>query len=542
MNEAPTEATDPNPVLSENISYVRKTGQRYCICIVCDFFYPRLGGVELHQYQLAQELIARGHRVIIVTGVYGNRYERQGVRYLPSGLKVYYCVRASVHNQVTFPTLLTFLPQFRRICIKEKVDIVHGHQTTSTMAHECLLLAAAMGIRTVFTDHSLFGFANLGAIHVNKLMQFTLSHISHVICVSHTLRENLALRARINPRLISAIPNALDATKFRPDPSRAPNALERVNVIVISRLAYRKGIDIVVDILPRICAAYPTVHFIIGGEGPKRHRLEAVCKAHELTDRVQLLGEVAHADVRGVLTQGHIFLNCSLTESFCIAILEAAACGLHVVATRVGGVPEVLPPSFVEFAEPEADSVAVALARAIEMVIAREQEFQSRHSPAASALSSHGARSNTSNHSQESVSAETSSQQAAVQELKSVDQVIDERQTVPHPATAHEQQAYSRYEAVKRMYNWSDVAWRTNIVYDSVMLQARPHTFLRMVRSYASHGPVSSFVFSFVAALALICVWILDKLDPSSRLEPEIELSWEEMEEQIVKEAEANQN
>jgi glycosyltransferase involved in cell wall biosynthesis len=45
--------------------------------------------------------------------------------------------------------------------------------------------------------------------------------------------------------------------------------------------------------------------------------------------------------VRNVLCRGHVFLNCSLTDSFCMAVLEAAACGLHVVSTRVGGIPEV---------------------------------------------------------------------------------------------------------------------------------------------------------------------------------------------------------
>jgi phosphatidylinositol N-acetylglucosaminyltransferase subunit A len=48
-----------------------------------------------------------------------------------------------------------------------------------------------------------------------------------------------------------------------------------------------------------------------------------------------------------VLVRGHIFLNCSLTESFCIAILEAACCGLFVVSTRVGGVPEVTRPRWI---------------------------------------------------------------------------------------------------------------------------------------------------------------------------------------------------
>jgi phosphatidylinositol glycan class A protein len=53
--------------------------------------------------------------------------------------------------------------------------------------------------------------------------------------------------------------------------------------------------------------------------------------------------------VRDVLTRGDIFLNCSLTEAFCIAIVEAASCGLLVVSTKVGGVPEVLPPHMIRY-------------------------------------------------------------------------------------------------------------------------------------------------------------------------------------------------
>ena len=55
-----------------------------------------------------------------------------------------------------------------------------------------------------------------------------------------------------------------------------------------------------------------------------------------------------------VLVRGDIFLNCSLTEAFCIAIVEAACCGLMVVSTSVGGVPEVLAPPYIVLAEPDA--------------------------------------------------------------------------------------------------------------------------------------------------------------------------------------------
>lgn len=69
--------------------------------------------------------------------------------------------------------------------------------------------------------------------------------------------------------------------------------------------------------------------------------------------RLLLLGSIHPSAVRDVLVRGHIFLNTSLTEAFCMGILEAASCGLFVVSTKVGGIPEVLPEGLIEFAEPE---------------------------------------------------------------------------------------------------------------------------------------------------------------------------------------------
>lgn len=96
-----------------------------------------------------------------------------------------------------------------------------------------------------------------------------------------------------------------------------------------------------------------------GGDGPKRVDLEEVREKHQLHDRVEMLGSVPHSEVRDVLVRGNIFLNCSLTEAFCIAIVEAASCGLLVVSTRVGGVPEVLPEQLSLLAEPTTEGMAV---------------------------------------------------------------------------------------------------------------------------------------------------------------------------------------
>ncbi len=86
--------------------------------------------------------------------------DRTGIRYMTNGLKVYYLPVAVVYDQVTFPSLFAFFPLFRNILIREKIYIVHGHQSTSSFANECMLYARTMGYRACFTEHSLFGFSD----------------------------------------------------------------------------------------------------------------------------------------------------------------------------------------------------------------------------------------------------------------------------------------------------------------------------------------------------------------------------------------------
>ena len=86
---------------------------------------------------------------------------------------------------------------------------------------------------------------------------------------------------------------------------------------------------------------------------------------YQLQDRVELLGAIPHAKARDVIVCGDIFLNSSLTEAFCIAITEAASCGLVVVSTKVGGVPEVLPEDMIRYATPTVEGIEEKLVEAI---------------------------------------------------------------------------------------------------------------------------------------------------------------------------------
>lgn len=124
--------------------------------------------------------------------------------------------------------------------------------------------------------------------------------------------------------------------------------------------------DLLVGIIPQICHLLSHVDFIVGGDGNKLLALQEMAEREQLQDRVEFLGAVPHVHVAGVLRRGHIFLNCSLTESFCIAILEAASCGLLIVSTNVGGVPEVLPsPDMNVLCDPKVDALVEGLQIAV---------------------------------------------------------------------------------------------------------------------------------------------------------------------------------
>lgn len=398
--------------------------------MVCDFFHPRLGGVEMHLWSLSQSLLALGHDVIIITHSY-KKGNNTGVRYLVGGCKVYYMPIAIMIDDDIWPTFCgcTF-SLVRWICIREQIDLLHVHQATSVLANEALVYANEINnIPTVYTDHSLFGInTDIASILLNRILSITTSTCSAILCVSHACRDNFLLRTHMDPSLVHVIPNAISASKYQPDPSKRPHHSDRICVVVLSRLVYRKGVDLLVGLIPIICQRFENVDIIIGGDGPKRLQLEEMMEYYSyLKNRITLMGSIPHHQVSNLYQKGHIFLNCSLTESFCMAILEAASCGLYVVSTNVGGIPEVLPSHLVTLAQPTVPDLVDKLS-----------------------------------------------------------QTIKNYPTFPH--STNPQQIHNQ---VKSLYSWKTVAQNTERIYSHV-LQKHKHnrlTFLQRLQRYASVAP-----------------------------------------------------
>ncbi|KAJ8432558.1 hypothetical protein Cgig2_009322 [Carnegiea gigantea] len=241
-------------------------------------------------------------QVIVMTHAYGNQ---SGVRYMTNGLKVHYVPWKPFLTQSVLPTFSGTLPIMSNNSYLGK-NVV-GPWTSSLF--KALMYARTMDDKVVFTDHSQYGFA---------------ADPTQAICVSHTSKENTVLRPGIPAEKLYVIPYAVDKAMFKPAPERLPS--DQIVIVVISRLVYRKGADLLVE-----------VRFIIGGDGPKRVRLEE-------------MREKPHFKIELKCWVLFHMLN-SFTEAFCIAILEAASSGLLTVSTRVGGVPDVLPDDMIVLAK-----------------------------------------------------------------------------------------------------------------------------------------------------------------------------------------------
>jgi phosphatidylinositol N-acetylglucosaminyltransferase subunit A len=209
-------------------------------------------------------------------------------------------------------------------------------------------------------------------------------------------KENTTLRASLNPLAVSVIPNAVVPSSFQPlqpselrsshlnpakgsllplppDPSQPVGPGDPITIVVISRLFYNKGTDLLISALPLLLRRHENLRFIIAGSGPQAIDLEQTLDSLPQNlvytasghSRVVLLGSIRHEEVRDVMVRGHLLLSTSLTEAFGTVLVEAASCGLMVVATRVGGVPEVLPGNMTVFVLPEVTDVVRGVTEAV---------------------------------------------------------------------------------------------------------------------------------------------------------------------------------
>ena len=176
----------------------------------------------------------------------------------------------------------------------------------------------------------------------------------------------LGPRARIEP-----VPNVVDTDTFRPPAEpRSPNGPARL--LTVATLSEKKGHGHLLEALARLGGGE---RLDIVGEGELREELERRVVELGLGDRVRLLGPRPKEQVAALMREADLFVLSSLHENLPVVVIEAQASGLPVVATRVGGVPELVGEETGELVEAGDPG---ALAEAIERVLSRRGRLDTR--------------------------------------------------------------------------------------------------------------------------------------------------------------------
>ena len=163
---------------------------------------------------------------------------------------------------------------------------------------------------------------------------------SVVSFVSQALKDtatNLGLAHRNQP----VVYNGVDIDTFKPATELHSNKFK--TIVTITKMNPVKNLDLLLHAFNRLSSDYQeATELVLVGDGPCRQDLEKLVRDLKIESRVHFAGHVSHANVVAYLQKADIFCLTSISEGLPVAMLEAMACGLPAVATKVGGVPEAV--------------------------------------------------------------------------------------------------------------------------------------------------------------------------------------------------------
>jgi L-malate glycosyltransferase len=309
------------------------------IGMVC---YASVGGSGVVATELAHALVDRGHHVHLISSEPPFRWRRGVPRLSFERVKVpsYPLFREPQY-------LLALANTIARVAEEQRLDVVHAHYavphaTAAYLADQILLSAPQVTPRTVTTLHgtdiTLVGSDPSYA----RVVAFSIERSHGVTAVSESLKADTIASLGVQHE-ITVIPNFLDCATYRrrPDPALRAQVCppDQTLLIHVSNFRPVKRVDVAIEIFHRVRQRV-AARFVLIGDGPVREDVERRIEEYGLHDDVVLLGE--QHDLVPWLSVADVFLLPSAQESFGLAALEAMACEVPVVASNVGGLPEII--------------------------------------------------------------------------------------------------------------------------------------------------------------------------------------------------------
>lgn len=249
----------------------------------------------------------------------------------------------------------------REIVGRHLPDVVHTHGFRPDVVDGAV--ARSKGIATVSTCHGFIDAGRRGRFY-QWLQRRALRHFDAVIAVSETIARRVA-GAGVARSRVHFVPNAFSPAEPSLTKAEARRILDLPDVPIIGwvgRLSHEKGPDVAIDAFARF--ARPTARLVILGAGPNEAELRQRATALGLADRILWRGAVP--DAGRLFSAFDAFLLSSRTEGTPVALLEAMAAEVPVVATLVGGIPDIVNPASARLVESgDIPGIADALAETL---------------------------------------------------------------------------------------------------------------------------------------------------------------------------------
>ncbi len=309
--------------------------------IIC---YASVGGSGIVATELAKALADRGHDVHMLSADTPFRF----AEYHP-GLS-FHRVHTPSYPLFREPQyLLSLANRIVEVSRDFSLDVIHAHYavphaTAAYLAKQILLDSAPKAVPQVITTLHGTDITLIGSDRsYSETVAFSIDRSDGVTAVSESLRAD-TYRALPVHRDITVIPNFLDCGVHRRIPSPAlrarycPPGCEKL-IVHVSNFRPVKRVDVVVDVFARVNARVPS-RLLLVGDGPDLGKAIDTARRLGVAGRVEALGE--QDQVSSLLSISDLFLLPSEQESFGLAALEAMACEVPVIASRVGGLHEVV--------------------------------------------------------------------------------------------------------------------------------------------------------------------------------------------------------
>lgn len=308
------------------------------IGIVC---YPTFGGSGVVATELGKALAAHGHEVHFIT------YNQPARLDFFSANLFYHEVSISKYPLFDFPPYeLALSSKLVDVVRFENLDLLHvhyaiPHASAAFMAKQ-ILKTYGINIPVITTLHGTDITLVGRDPSYNPVVTFSINQSDGVTAVSENLKEDTFAHFNIS-KDIKVIPNFIDLSRFSLKPrdhfKRAIAPEEERIIIHTSNFRKVKRTADVIRIFKKINERIPSKLLMVG-DGPERANNERICRELEICHDVRFLGK--QDAIEEILSVSDLFLMPSESESFGLAALEAMACKVPVVATNVGGLPELV--------------------------------------------------------------------------------------------------------------------------------------------------------------------------------------------------------